>query len=188
MNKQISFAQYRAIDLTIMAILLTVTQALICVASNVWFKWELYVVSPVAVITALVMMRWGPWAAIHAALGGVVFTVASDGSLQHCFIYGIGNLLGLGGLLFFRWFTKERVRTSSFLAVSFALTVQLLMLLGRAVVALVAGHSFWACLGFITTDLLSVLFTGILIWISRRMDGLFEDQKHYLLRIQEEKQ
>ncbi len=187
MERQISFGQYRTIDLTILAVVLTVTQALICVASNVWFKWELYVVSPVAVITALVMMRWGPWAAIHAVLGGVVFTLASGGNYQHILIYSIGNLAGLGGLLFFKWFTKEGVRTSSFLAVTFALAVQVLMLLGRALMALVMGHSVWASLGFITTDLLSVLFTCILIWICRRVDGLFEDQKHYLLRIQEEK-
>lgn len=186
MEKQISFAQYRAIDLTIMAVLLAVSQGLISIAANVWFQWELYIVSPVAVITALVMMRWGSWGGIHAVLGAAVLVFASGGSGQHYVIYGLGNLLGLGGLVFFKLFGKERVRKSGFLAVCFALTVQLLMLAGRALVALAMGHSVWEALGFITTDLLSALFTGVIIWIARRIDGLFEDQKHYLLRIQEE--
>ena len=39
------------------------------------------------------------------------------------------------------------------------------------------------CLGFFTTDALSLLFTGVVVWTARRLDGIFEDQKHYLLRI-----
>ncbi len=186
MKKQISFAQYRTIDLVIMALLLAVSQALICVAANVWYRWEMYIVSPVAVITAIVMMRWGIWGGIHALLGGVVYTCASGGALEHYVIYGLGNLLGLGGLVFLKLFGKERVWRSGFLSVCFALTVQLLMLVGRGLVALAFGHSIYDALGFITTDLLSLLFTGVVVWVARRVDGLFEDQKHYLLRIQEE--
>ncbi len=186
MNKQISFQQYRTIDLAIMAVLLTVTQVLITVASTSWFRWELYVVSPVAVITAIVMMRWGFWAGLHAVLGGVVFAAASGGNLEHLAIFGIGNLLSLLAMVMIRFMGKERIRGSAFWTVSFALLVQLTMLLGRAVVAAVLGHSFAECLAFITTDLLSALFTCVILWVARRVDGLFEDQKHYLLRIQEE--
>ena len=38
-------------------------------------------------------------------------------------------------------------------------------------------------LGFFTTDSLSLLFTFVIIWIARKLDGVYEDQKHYLLRI-----
>ncbi len=188
MNKQISFSQYRTIDLGIMAVLLTVTQVLITVASTSWFRWELYVVSPVAVVTAIVMMRWGLWACLHAVLGGVVFAVASGGTLEHLAIYGFGNLLGLAAMLMMKYMGKERIRLSAFWTVTFALLVQLLMLLGRAAVAAIFGHSYGECLAFVTTDLLSVIFTGVILWVARRVDGLFEDQKHYLLRIQEENQ
>ena len=41
-------------------------------------------------------------------------------------------------------------------------------------------------LGFFTTDALSILFTLVILWIARRLDGVYEDQKHYLLRIQKE--
>ncbi len=185
MDKKISFQQYRTIDLAIMAVLLLITQTLICVAATVWFKWELYIVSPVAIVTAIVMMRWGPWAALHAALGGVIYAVVSGGSLQQTAIYAVGNLLSMAALVFFRG-GKEKLRSSAFLSVVFGICVQLLMLLGRALMALMMGHSLGEVWGFVTTDLLSVLFTAVVVWIARRVDGLFEDQKHYLLRIQEE--
>ena len=37
--------------------------------------------------------------------------------------------------------------------------------------------------GFFTTDSLSLLFTFVIIWIARKLDGVYEDQKHYLLRL-----
>ncbi len=187
MDKKISLQQYRSIDLGIMAVLLLITQVLISLAANVWFKWEMYIVSPVAVVTALVMMRWGPWAGLHAVLGGLVYTLMASGTWQHYLIFGLGNLLSLLAMLLLKVFGKEKVRGSVLLTLVFAFSVQMCMLLGRALVALVLGCSLPECLAFITTDLLSVLFTMVILWIARRVDGLYEDQKHYLLRIQEEK-
>ncbi len=188
MEKQLSFQQYRNIDLFLMAVLVTVCQALISISARVWFQMELYIVSPVAIITTLVMMRWGPWAGIHAALGGLVLTITSGGSWQHYLIYCVGNLLSMVCLLYFKTFGKERIRSSAFLAVIFAVSVQFAMLFGRAAMALVLGYRLAECWAFVTTDLLSVFFTAVIAWIARRVDGLFEDQKHYLLRMQETKE
>ena len=186
MKHQISFAQYRSIDLGILSVVLVFSQVLIHFASSIWFADQLYVVSPVAAITTLVMMRWGPWAAIQMVLGGVVFTALSGGMAQHYLIYGAGNLLAMLALVMFRIWNKERIRKSVYLTLAFAFCVQLLMQLGRAGVAALLGHGPDACLGFITTDVLSELFTLFVAWIVRRIEGLFEDQKHYLLRIQSE--
>jgi len=188
MNRQISFGQYRAIDLSILTVVLAVCQYITYLASTFWFPEQLYVVSPVAGMAALVLMRWGIWAAIPAALGGLFFSLLSGGTAQHFLIYGGGNLLCLLALILFRLFGKERIRKDSFLAVVFAITVQLLMQLGRAGIAALLGFSGAACLGFITTDLLSMLFTVFIVWTVRRIEGLFEDQKNYLLRIQKEQQ
>lgn len=188
MNKQISLGQYRAIDLTILGLVLIVTQVLTAVAATLWFRDQLYIVSPVAAVVALVMMRWGPWSAIHAVLGGVAFTLASHGTAQHVLIYCLGNLLSLLSLLILKAAGKETIRQSGFLSLLFAFAVQLLMLLGRAGMAALLGHGFQECLGFIATDFLSVLFTLVVIWIARKADGLFEDQKHYLLRVQRERE
>ena len=186
MNRQITFAQYRSIDLTILTVVLAISQILIHFAASAWFPGEPYIVSPVAAVAVLVMMRWGIWSAIQLVLGGVLFTVLAKGGFQHYIIYGVGNLLGLGGVLMFRIWDKERIRNSATLTVFFAFSVQLLMLLGRAGVAALLGFRAEECLGFITTDLLSEIFTIFIIWIVRRIEGLFEDQKHYLLRIQSE--
>lgn len=186
MNRQISFSQYRQIDLIILTAVLAISQFFIHVASSFWFPEQLYVVSPVAAVVALVMMRWSGYAAIHAVFGGLFFTALSGGTWQHYIIYGAGNLLSLLALVMFKVYDKERVRQDAFLALAFALITQLLMQLGRAAVAAILGFPAAACLGFITTDLLSALFTLFIIWIVRRIEGLFEDQKHYLLRVQSE--
>ncbi len=188
MNREISFQQYRSIDLTILAVVLAVSQFVIYFASSVLYPEQLYVVSPVAAMAALVMMRWNGYAAVHALLGGVLYTALAGGTWQHFVIYGIGNLLCLPALLMLKHFGKERVRTEAVLAVGFALCTQLLMWLGRAGLAFVLGFEPAACLGFITTDILSGLFTAVIIWVVRRIEGLFEDQKHYLLRLQSERQ
>ena len=186
MNRQISFRQYRTIDLSILAVVLAVSQILIHFASSRWYADQLYVVSPVAAVVALVMMRWSAWAAVHGALGGLLFAGLAGGTWQHFVIYGVGNLLSMAALLMFKIFGKERIRQDAFLSLVFALCVQLLMQLGRAGLAALFGYPAAACLGFITTDILSELFTLFIIWIVRRIEGLFEDQKHYLLRIQSE--
>ncbi len=188
MNRQITFQQYRAIDLTILSVLLAVSQFVIHFASSVLYPEQLYVVSPVAAMAAIVMMRWNGYAAVHALLGGIVFTVLSGGTWQHYLIYGGGNLLCLLALPMLKFFGKERLRGDGLLTILFALCTQALMWLGRAGIAAVLGFESAACLGFITTDVLSGLFTAVILWAVRRIEGLFEDQKIYLLRLQSERQ
>lgn len=188
MKRQISFAQYRSIDLTILLVVLAVSQFLIYAASSFWYPEQLYIVSPVAAVVALVMMRWNGYAAIHAVLGGLLFTALSGGNGQQFVIYGAGNLLSLLALVMFHLFGKERIRKDAFLTVVFGLCTQLLMQLGRAGLAAMFGYPTDACIGFITTDVLSCLFTMFILWTVRRIEGLFEDQKNYLLRIQREQQ
>ena len=186
MKRQITVSQYRTVDLTILAVILAVIQILIHFAASLWFRDQLYVVSPVAVVVALVMMRWNGYGAVHAVLGGILYSILAGGTWQHTLIYGIGNLFALLALVLFAIIGKEKVRQNVIYSLLFAFCTQGLMLLGRAVVAKILGFSWDACLGFITTDILSVLLTLCGVWAVRRMDGLFEDQIQYLLRIQQE--
>ena len=188
MNRQLSFQQYRTIDLTLFAVMLCISETVIVTAATRWFSDQLYTVSVVAAVVSIVLMRWGPWAAIHAFLGGFVFCFLSRGTATQYIIYCIGNLFSLLSLLLLRAFGKERIRTDSFLAVGFALCTQLEMQLGRALVALAMGTELARCVGFVTTDVLSGLFTALIVWIARRLDGIFEDQKHYLLRVNGEEE
>lgn len=188
MKKQISLAQYRTADLIFLCVIMAVTQTLICVAANSWYRTELYIASPVGAVVTLVMMRWSGWAAVPAALGGVMYALLGGGDWQSCLIYGCGNLLCMASLLLFKIWDKERIRQNSVLALSLALCVQVLMTVGRGLVAALFGHSIAACIGFITTDALSVLLTLVATWCIRRIEGLFEDQIHYLLRVESERQ
>lgn len=186
MNRQISLSQYRAIDLTILMVVLAASQVVIHFAATILYADQLYVVSPIAVVVALVMMRWSGWAAIHAALGGVLYALIAGGNWQHVLIYGAGNLLSMAALLILKGLGKERVRADALLTIFFALATQILMQLGRSAVAALLGHPADVCIRFITTDLLSALFCVAIVWSIRRVEGLFEDQKHYLLRMERE--
>ena len=188
MNRQRTFDQYRSIDLTILLLVQAASQFVIHFAATVLYADQLYVVSPVAVVVALVMMRWNGWAAIHAVLGGVLYALMAGGNWQHILIYGAGNLLSLAAMLMLKLLGKERIRKDGLLTMLYALLTQLLMQIGRSAVAALLGFPAEALLGFITTDLLSGLFSMIILWSIRRADGLFEDQKQYLLRIAREQQ
>lgn len=186
MNRQLSFSQYRTIDLTILMVVQALSQTVIHFAATVLYADQLYVVSPIAAVVALVMMRWSGWAAIHAALGGILYALIAGGSWQHVLIYGAGNLLSMAALLMLKWLGKERIRSDALLTILFAFFTQLLMQLGRSAIAALLGYPAGICLGFITTDMLSGLFSVVILWSIRRVEGLFEDQKHYLLRVQRE--
>ena len=187
MKRQISLSQYRNIDLSILTGLMAASQLVIQFAVNFWRADNTgYVVSPVAAVVALVMMRWGIWAAIPAALGGAFAALLSHGNGAQLLIYSAGNLLSLLALVFFKLSSKENIRKNVIFSLAFALIVQLLMQLGRAGLAALMGNELPACLDFITTDSMSILFTMVIIWVVRRVEGLFEDQKQYLLRVQRE--
>lgn len=109
MNRQLSFQQYRTIDLTLFAVMLCISETVIVTAATRWFSDQLYTVSVVAAVVSIVLMRWGPWAAIHAFLGGFVFCFLSRGTATQYLIYCIGNLFSLLSLLLLRVFGKERM-------------------------------------------------------------------------------
>ena len=186
MARQRSVGEYRAIDLTCFALMLILFEPVLHYAATRLFPAEPYTVSVAAAITAIVMMRWGPWAAIHAVLGGVLACFLAGARADQYLIYGLGNLLSLAALLLLRAWGKEETRKDALQSIGFALMTALLMQLGRALVALILGNGWRMSLGFFTTGVVTDLFTGVVVWIARRLDGIFEDQIHYLRRIQKE--
>ena len=186
MAKQRSLGEYRAIDLFCFALMLALFEPVLHFAATRLFPAEPYTVSVVAAITAIVMMRWGPWAAIHAVFGGVLACLLAGARWDQYLIYGFGNLLSLAALLLLKTWGKEETRKDALHSIGFALMTALLMQLGRALVALVLGNGLGVSLGFFTTGVITDLFTVVVVWIARRLDGIFEDQIHYLLRIQKE--
>ena len=97
MERQRTVGEYRAIDLLIFSLMVFFGETVIIMGARL-FPGELYVLSVTPVVTAIVMMRWGPWAAIHAVLGGVTLCFWTGGAPMQYVVYGAGNLLGLGAL------------------------------------------------------------------------------------------
>lgn len=187
MKKQLTWKEYRAIDLSLMALALAVFEFIIVRAANWWFPGQPFTVSLAAPIASIVYMRWGAWGVIHAAEAGLVFCWFSGGTGEQFVIYCAGNAVSVLAVLLLKLCGKERVRTGN-LALVFPLLVQVLMQAGRAAAALMLGAELGNVAGFFTTDSLSLLFTFVIIWIARKLDGVYEDQKHYLLRIHAEKE
>ena len=188
MKRQMTIGEYRSIDLSLFAVMLIVSETVIINAATKWFPGEAYTVSVVAAITAIVMMRWGAWAAVHAVIGGFVFVLVSGGTARQYVIYCIGNLFSLGALGLLRLWGSEPTREDKLKSLAFAFAVQVLMQFGRGAVSQIFGTKLSEAVGFVTTDALSILFTLVIIWISRRLDGVFENQKHYLLRLNKERE
>ena len=163
-------------------------EALLVTAATRWFPTQAYTVSVTAALTAVVMIRWGPWAAIHAALGGVVFCLASGGNARQFAVYSLGNELAMLLLPALKWKKDEFFRATPLRAMAFGALTLLLMQAGRALVAILGGASAAQAAGFFTTDSISMLFTLVIMWIVRRLDGVFENQYHYLRRIQAERE
>ena len=187
MNRRRSWTEYRASDLAIMVLMLAVFEYLIVSAANFWFPDQLYTVSLAAAVTSIVYMRWGVWGGIHAVEVGLIYCFFSGGTPEQFVIYCVGNLFSLLAVIVLKKVGKERVRTG-YLSLVFPLLVQLLMHIGRACTALILGAAPRAMVDFFTTDSLSYLFTFVIIWIARKLDGVYEDQKHYLLRIHAEEE
>lgn len=182
MKRQRTWKEYRAIDLTLLGLALAVFEFIIVRAANWWFPGQPFTVSLAAAITSIVYMRWGAWGVIHAVEAGFVFCLFSGGTGEQFVIYCAGNALSVLAVLLLKRLGKERVRTGH-LSLVFPLLVQVLMQAGRAAAALLLGAEPGSAAVFFTTDSLSLLFTFVIIWIARKLDGVYEDQKHYLLRL-----
>ena len=187
MNRQYSAGAYRAIDLTLFAVLLCVFETVIIRASrSLLFRDQAFTVSLAAAIVSIVFMRWGVWGGIHAALAGAVYCIAGGGTPTQFAVYIIGNLFSLLAIPFLRRVGSEKIRTSVWFSFAFGLLVLLLMQLGRFSVSLILGSPVAEAFRFFTTDSLSAVFTLVIIWVVRRLDGVWEDQFHYLKRFRSE--
>lgn len=185
MERRRTLAEYRNIDLVMFGGMMIIFEFVVTYAANFWFRGQPFAVSLAAALTSIVYMRWGYWGGIHAVLAGIVFCFFSAATAQQYLVYCVGNLLSLLAVVLLLRLGKERVRTG-LLANIFPLIVLLLMQTGRAIVALLLGAPPVSMIDFYTTDSLSMLFTFVIIWMARRLDGIYEDQKHYLLRLKSE--
>ena len=180
-----SLSRYRTIDCSLFAVILVVFETVAVKAGTSWFRDEPWMVSMTGIVTAIIMMRWGPWAAIHAVLGGLVLCAASGIAEKQPLlwaVYGAGNLGGMIGLLLRRKWGAEEIRGNVWRSLAFSGTVLLGMQAGRALLSLALIRNTEALALYFGPEAVTMLFTLAVTWIARRADGLFEDQRHFLRR------
>lgn len=186
MGPRLEIEQYRGIDLFFFSLMTFFSELVIALAASKWFPDQLYTVSAVAALTSIVMVRWKGYAGIPAVLGGLATCIALGAAPSQYLAYCLGNLLGLLGLVFLKIAGEKKIRKSAFLTICYGICTLLLMQTGRAVVALAMGHGIGEVLAFYATDSLSVVFTAVILWVARRLDGILEDQKEYVRRLHAE--
>lgn len=187
--KQITFKQYRSLDLWIWTIITVIFEAITTLATNKWFYAQPIALSITLTLICIVMMRWDAYAVIPAVAGGFIFCLVSGATFEQYIIYCIGNLFALTAFLLIRFiksFDKESLRNSGFKLGIFVTAAYIGMELGRWLVSLLFGGDLMAFVVYITTDIISLLFGIIILNLLRKADGMIEDQKAYLFRIQRE--
>ena len=186
--RQITFKEYRNIDLAILAAITFVFEVIATLAAAKWFPAQPIAFSITVAMICVVMMRWSGYAAIHAAVGGFAFCAASGATIEQVLVYCIGNVFALGALLLIRLWGKEELRKDPFKRSMFAVTAYMGAVLGRWLVSLLFGGDLTALVVYATTDIISLLFALIVLNLLAKSEGMIEDQKTYLLRLQREKE
>ena len=188
MGRDSGLRRYQSMDLLIWTVLLFVFETIVVKAGTVWFRSQPWTLSLVPALTTIVYMRWGLYGVFYSALGGVAICFASKADTIQYVVYILGNLFSSASLLMVKKMGKEKIRSSVFFSLLYATVVFLLMAVGRGVVSLILVKGFGALIDFLTTDILSWVFALVIVWIARRLDGVFEDQISYLVRLKSDEE
>ncbi len=189
--KEITFKQYKAIDISILSVLLLVFEALSVYASSNWFSHSGISVVPLISLTPLVvvimMMRWSEFAFVPAIVGGISYCFACGGKPEQYLVYCLGNLFGLLSLLIIKKLGKEEIRKRRWYLALVSISTYLFITVGRWLVSLIFAPMIKTLLTFIATDIISLVVAVVGVIALRNSDGILEDQKAYLLRLDRER-
>lgn len=187
----ISLGQYRLTDLCLFAGILALAEILTHFAAA-WFpEAAIYSFSLMVTIVTVVIMRWGWYGIIYAVADGALYCLlnARDPSLY--LPYVVGNAFVAAELLLILIMKKERIAGNWFFSTLLLLSGWVFVNLARSVLSIAIGVSFAQAANghFLMGDngLLALTMGIIIISVLRRFDGMFEDQKAYLLRQEEER-
>lgn len=195
----ISFGRYRATDLLLFAIILTAFSLISFFAFNEWFAADSsrYIFSISIPIALLAMVRWNWYGMFYAVYDGLLFCIlllATDRFgeapvLQSFLVYGIGNaFVGLAYLMV-HFMGYKRIAAKWYFTVLYMLCGWAAVLVGKVIVSICFGAGVGsAFLGFLgARDLLSLAMGIVILLVMRKLDGMFENQRDYLIRLDKER-
>lgn len=184
---QLTFSQYRKIDLALLCVLTAVFEFIATMATNKWFFLQAMAISITLAMTCITMFRWNAWGVLPSLVGAIVYCWVSCGTLSQFIIYCGGSLFCVAALPFLKKLGKENARTDFLKRTAFAIVTYLSITCGRWLISLIYQLSFDSLIRFISTDILSLLFAVVVLALLKNADGMIEDQKSYLLRLDRER-
>ena len=198
-SRLISIQQYKATDLFLFALILIVFEVLNFFAVTKWFVGAAFFTFSLAIpICVVVMMRWGWISIIYAVCDGLFYCLMlciqynQSGNIFEWFRwiqYGIGGAFIALTMVYFHFVGKERIRQSWWLSALSVVIAWISVMLGRSIMySACTGENFvGVLLSILSTDVLSMVIGVVVILVLRKLDGMFEDQKLYLARLDKEK-
>lgn len=186
-SRLISFKQYKFTDLFLFAVILIAFELILHFAYIAFGENAFFTFSPMVAIVLLVMMRWGWISVFYAVGGGALYCLLNGVGWQSYLTYCLGNAFIMLLLVYIRVLGKEKIRKKLSLTLFYIILGWIAAVLGRSVLATCMGASFIAALSSQLVELISLTAAIVIILIMRRLDGMFEDQKQYLLRLDAER-
>lgn len=198
-SRIISFARYRATDLFLFAAILAAFSAISFFAFNEWFTEDSsrYIFSLAVPVSLLVMVRWNWYGMFYAAGDGLLYCIlllatgrmAEGAELQFFLVYGVGNAFVGLAFLMVRFAGYKRIAGKWYFTALYVVCGWAAVLVGRVAVSLCFGADFVSALfGFLgATDWLSLAMGLAVLLVMRRLDGMLENQRDYLLRLDKER-
>lgn len=190
-SRLISVKQYRLTDLFLFAVIMALGELLPYFALKWFSDGALFTLSFVVPVTLIVMMRWGWPSVFYALLSGLIYCLLNKGSGSQYAVYCIGNMF-IALMLIPRYLIgAEKIASRWWGSALFAAGGWLCVYLGRAsvsavclAIAPVEGTGiFDGFMAFALYDLVSLVIGVLIIIVLRRFDGMFEDQKSFLKRM-----
>lgn len=191
-SRLISLQQYRLTDSVIFALILAAFDLIAYGALSLFDGNANFAFSMTLPITLLVMMRWGWQSVFYAVADGLLLSLLYNRTVWQSYLsYAAGGAALMLILIPFKLIGKQRIRDKWYLSAATVIVGWFLMNLTVTVVQAVCGSDFAAVasynFGVGLTGLMSLAAGLVVILVLRRLDGMFEDQKHYLLRLDKER-
>lgn len=200
-SRIISFGRYRATDLLLFAVILVAFDVIMFFAYTTWFgedsSWyepTRYLFSLMVPITLLVMVRWGWYGVFYAVFDGLLYClmwllklddVSSQMVLYYVLTYGIGNAFIILSYIMVKFMGYKRIASTWYFTALYALSGWVAVIIGRTVVAACFGYNLFV--DFVVADILSLFISIIVMLVMRKLDGMMEFQKDYLIRLDKER-
>ena len=190
-SRLISLRQYCLTDLFLFAVILVAFELILHFAYQAFGGGTMFFFSPMPAIVMIVMMRWGWPSVFYAVFDGLLYCLLNlkNPNFENSFfaIYIIGNAAIMILLLMTRFMGRKKIAGKWYFSLLFVIVGWLAVVLGRATVAACFSKNF---LGAILNQLMEPMTPAIsiiIILIMRRLEGMFEWQRGYLKRLDDER-